>query len=106
MIKEIETTKLNEQDLRAAIKEQQFIIRQANSEIIKLEGELANLLAEFKIGDKVYCSNFQGRSVCVITKENGDTEASNTSGNVSKRTELLVFRNMSCMGILRKLRIE
>ena len=58
----------DEQDLRAAIKEQQFIIRQANSEIIKLEGELANLLAEFKIGDKVYCSNFQGRSVCVITK--------------------------------------
>jgi hypothetical protein len=68
VIKEIETTKLNEQDLRAAIKEQQFIIRQANSEIIKLEGELANLLAEFKIGDKVYCSNFQGRPVCVITK--------------------------------------
>ena len=64
----IETAKLREQELRAEIKKQQFIIRQANSEIIKLEGELANLLAEFKIGDKVYCSNFQGRSVCVITK--------------------------------------
>ena len=57
----------DEQDLRAAIKEQQFIIRQANSEIIKLEGELANLLAEFKIGDKVYCSNFQVNTVCVVT---------------------------------------
>jgi len=68
MSTEIENVQLSEQDLRVAIKEQQFIIRQANSEILKFEGELANLLAEFKIGDKVYCSNFQGRLVCAITK--------------------------------------
>ena len=64
----IETAKLREQELRAEIKKQELIIREANFEIRRIQGELSNLLSEFKIGDKVYCSNFQGRSVCVITK--------------------------------------
>ena len=58
----------DEQDLRAAIKEQEEIIREANSEIRRMEMELANLTSEFKIGDKVRCGNFQGDPVCAITK--------------------------------------
>ena len=63
----IETAKLREQELRAEIKKQDLIIREANSEIRRMQGELSNLLSEFEIGDKVYCSNFQGNPVCVIT---------------------------------------
>ena len=67
MNEKIESVQLSEQDLRAAIKKQEFIIREANSEIRRFEGELVKLLAEFEIGDKVYCSNFQVNPVCVVT---------------------------------------
>ena len=67
MNEKIESVQLSEQDLRAAIKKQEFIIREANSEIRRFEGELVKLLAEFEIGDKVYCCNFQVNPVCVVT---------------------------------------
>ena len=67
MSTKIESVQLSEQDLRAAIKEQKFIICEANSEIRRLEEELAKLVSEFKIGDKVRCDNFQDKPVCVVT---------------------------------------
>ena len=63
----IETAKLREQELRAEIKKQEFIIREANFEIRRIQGELSNLLSEFEMGDKVYCANFKENPVCVIT---------------------------------------
>ena len=67
MNEKIENVQLSEQDLRAAIKEQEGLIREAQMKIYRIEDKLTKLIAEFEIGDKVYCSNFQVNPVCVVT---------------------------------------
>ena len=67
MNEKIENVQLSEQDLRAAIKEQEGLIREAQMKIYRIEDKLTKLIAEFEIGDKVHCSNFQVNTVCVVT---------------------------------------
>lgn len=92
----------DEQALRAAIKKQEEIIREANSEIRRMQSDLANLIAKFKIGDKVTCGNFIDNSVCVITGVKWNYGGATYIGKRIKKDGSLGAQEYELYGTIRK----
>ena len=98
----IETAKLREQELRAEIKKQELIIREANFEIRRIQGELSNLLSEFEMGDKVYCANFKENPVCVITGVQWEYGSVNYVGKRIKKDGTIGAKEYELYGTITK----